>query len=168
MHSPKTQCTVLSRQPTFFVSFFPLSCVPSTSGTLTEALYSLPDSSPCQSLIAEGYSGQRSRSLQSGLGTTPRHIPASLPRKQSWGNNALCRATTSRSPEAPTGTLLLRAAAETHPYLWGFLYQPLLSPPMRLRGPGAEAEVSEGSHLLIIFPLVWHMCPWGLAEACFL
>lgn len=124
--------------------------------------------SPCQSLIAEVYSGQRSRSLQSGLGTTPRHIPASLPRKQSWGNNALCRATTSRSPEAPTGTLPLRAAAETHPCLWGFLYQPLLSPPMRLRGPGAEAEVSEGSHLLIIFPLVWHMCPWGLAEACFL
>lgn len=108
----------------FFFFFFPLNCVPSTLGTLTEALCSLPDSGPCQSLLSEVHSGQRSRSLQSGLGATPRHIPASLPRKQSWGNNALCRATTSRSPEAPTGTLQLAAAAETHPCLWGVSISP--------------------------------------------
>lgn len=139
---------------------------PQNTGTLPEALYNLPDSGPCQTLISETHSGRRSRSLQSGLGTTPRHIPASLLSKQSWGNKALCRATMSRSPEAAMGTLQLMAAAETHPSLWGLLYQPLLSPPMRLRGP--RAKVPEGFCLLIIFSLVWHMCPWGLAEACFL
>lgn len=117
-----------------FCQFSSTKLHPQDARTLPEALHNLSDSSPCQILISEAHSGQRSRSLQSGLGTTPRHIPASLLSKQSWGNNTLCRATMSRSPEAPMATLQLVAAAETHPSLWGLLYQPLLSLPMRLRG----------------------------------